>query len=131
MKLESKAIGGSDILGLKPEIKGRVLNTKHMVESIAEIAMKGLDPKKVRDLAFSAQNYLALGLAEFASEIAISEGVRDVVFTGGVAYNEQITATIRRIVENNGLRFYTNTKVPPGDGGLSLGQAVIAAKLSG
>jgi hydrogenase maturation protein HypF len=131
MKLESKAIGGSDILGLKPEIKGRVLNTKHMVESIAEIAMKGLDPKKVRDLAFSAQNYLALGLAEFASEIAISEGVRDVVFTGGVAYNEQITATIRRIVENNGLRFYMNTKVPPGDGGLSLGQAVIAAKLSG
>ncbi|MCS7135616.1 MAG: carbamoyltransferase HypF [Nitrososphaerota archaeon] len=130
MKLESAAIGGSDILGLKPEIKGRVLLTKHIVESIAEIAMKGLNQEKIRDLAFSAQNYLALGLAELALEIAASEGVKNIVFTGGVAYNEQITMTIRRAVETRGLKFYTNTKVPPGDGGLSFGQAVIAAKLS-
>ncbi len=130
MKLESAAIGGSDILRLKPEIKGRVLNTKCLVESIAEIAIKGLDPKKVRDLAFSAQNYLAVGLAELALEIAISEGVKNIAFTGGVAYNEQIMATVRRIVEVRGFRFYTNTRAPPGDGGLSLGQAAIAAKLS-
>ncbi|MEM4546393.1 MAG: carbamoyltransferase HypF [Nitrososphaerota archaeon] len=130
MKLESVAIGGSDILGLKPEIKGRVLNTKYMVESITEMAMKGLNSKKVRDLAFSAQNYLALGLAELALEIATSECVKNIVFTGGVAYNEQITTTIRRTIEAKGFRFYTNTRIPPGDGGLSLGQAVIAARLS-
>ncbi len=131
MKLESAAIGGSDILGLKPEIKGKVLKTKCMVESIAEIVMKGPDSRKVRDLAFSAQNYLASGLAELALEIAAKEGIRSIAFTGGVAYNEQITATIRRKVETRGLKFYMNTKVPPGDGGLSLGQAVIASKVNG
>ncbi|PUA34198.1 MAG: carbamoyltransferase HypF [Candidatus Terraquivivens tikiterensis] len=127
MKLESIAIGGSDVLGLRPEISGRILRTRCMVESIAEMAMRGLDLKGVRDLAFSAQDYLASGLAELALEVAEDEGIKNVAFTGGVAYNEQIRATIRRRVEAKGLRFYTNVRVPPGDGGLSFGQAVVAA----
>ena len=48
-------------------------------------------------------------------------------FSGGVAYNEHLTATIKRVVEENGLRFVVHELVPPGDGGISFGQAVVAA----
>jgi hydrogenase maturation factor HypF (carbamoyltransferase family) len=36
---------------------------------------------------------------------------------------------MRKTVENAGLRFYVNEAVPPGDGGVSFGQAVIGGFL--
>jgi len=48
-------------------------------------------------------------------------------FSGGVAYNEHIAQTIRKVVEQNGLRFVVHGLLPPGDGGVSFGQAVAAA----
>jgi len=58
---------------------------------------------------------------------AQSEGVKAVAFSGGVANNHMITETIRRRVEAHGLRFLSHRRVPAGDGGVSLGQAVVAA----
>ena len=57
---------------------------------------------------------------------AQKNGLNIVGFTGGVANNEIMTRIIREKVESEGLRFIRHTKVPPGDGGLSLGQAVAA-----
>jgi hydrogenase maturation protein HypF len=54
-------------------------------------------------------------------------GVDSIGFSGGVACNEQITQAIRSTVEKNGLKFLVHELVPPGDGGISLGQAVAAA----
>jgi len=123
MKLESAAIKGRDVLKLEPKIKDNVLNTTALVHEI----FNQKDSCPVSDLAFSAQLYLAKGLAQ----IAVSEAKRldvDVVgFSGGVAYNEHITQTIRKVVEENGLRFVVHELVPSGDGGVSFGQAVAAA----
>jgi hydrogenase maturation protein HypF len=47
-----------------------------------------------------------------------------------VAVNAAIGAVIEKTVEDNGLRFVTNNKLPCGDGGVSLGQAVLANKIS-
>jgi hydrogenase maturation protein HypF len=56
-------------------------------------------------------------------------GVKAIGFSGGVAYNEHITQTIRKVVEECGFKFFVHSLVPPGDGGISFGQA-IAVSLS-
>ena len=122
MKLESAALKGKDVLNLTPRLKGNIINTKLLVHEI-------FNQKKnysVADLACSAQSYLARSLAQLAVEEAERLNVNHIGFSGGVAYNEHITATIRRIVEGNGFKFLVHNRVPPGDGGISFGQAIVA-----
>jgi len=126
MKLESAAINGKDVLNLKPKIVGEVLDTTFLIHNI----FMERDKHPIRDLAYSAESYIARGLAELAVEEAERLGVKAVGFSGGVAYNEHITTAIRRVVEENGLTFFVHHDVPPGDGGIAFGQAVIAARLS-
>ena len=73
------------------------------------------------------QMALSMGLAEMAVRTAQAEGIETVAFSGGVANNHMITETIRRRIDANGLRFLRHRRVPAGDGGTSLGQAVAAA----
>ncbi|MEM1537074.1 MAG: carbamoyltransferase HypF [Candidatus Bathyarchaeia archaeon] len=122
IKLESAAINGEDVLQLKPIIKGDVLETTDMLLEIFE----RLEKCALADLAFSAHAYLARGLAELAVEKALESGVKFVGFSGGVAVNELFTKLMRETVEAAGLRFLVHEAVPPGDGGLSFGQAVYA-----
>jgi len=48
-------------------------------------------------------------------------------FSGGVALNETISLMIRKIVSDAGLQYVGNSAVPPGDGGISFGQAYLAS----
>ncbi len=121
MKLEAAAINGKDTLKLKPKIEGNILKTTEMLLEIFE--NKGKKP--TRDLAYSAHVYLARGLAELAVEKARENHVKTVGFSGGTACNEILTKVMREVVEDAGLRFIVHNMIPPGDGGLSFGQAVI------
>ncbi len=123
MKLESAALAGTDALSLEPQIQNHVIDTTRLVEEV----FKHRREQSVADLAFSAQTYLARSLAELAIREAERVGVEVVGFSGGVACNEQFTSIMRRLVEENGLRFVVHELVPAGDGGVCLGQAVIAA----
>lgn len=123
MKLESAAIRGRDVLNLTPELKGNTINTTLLVHEI--FSKRG--SHSVADLACSAQSYLARALAQLAVEEAERLGVGAVGFSGGVAYNEHMTLTMRRVVEKSGLKFVVHGMVPPGDGGISFGQAMVAA----
>ena len=99
------------------------MKTTQMVISVLDLM--GETPRT--DLAYGFQAALSEGLAEMAVRTAQSEGIRTVAFSGGVANNHMITETIRRRVEVNGLRFLRHMRVPAGDGGVSLGQAVVAS----
>ena len=123
MRLESAAMEGRDVLSLKPEIRGNVVETTRLIEEIFE--KRG--DCSVSDLAYSAQAYLAEGLAQLAIEKAERLNVKVVGFSGGVACNEHITLTMRKAVEKRGLKFVAHNLVPPGDGGLSFGQVVAAS----
>ena len=128
MKLEASAAQGkpgSTSLPVDIEEKGGslVLKTTQMVKGTLDL----LGEVTRADLAYGFQAALSEGLAEMAVRTAQSEGINTVAFTGGVANNHMITETIRRRVEKHGLRFLRHRKVPAGDGGISLGQAVVAA----
>jgi hydrogenase maturation protein HypF len=121
MKLESVAINGKDVLSLKPLISGNVLDTTEMLRTIFE----NMNRVSTANLAYSAHAYLAQGLASLAVEKALEHGVKTVGFSGGVASNQILAEVIRSTIEAAGLRFLVHEAVPPGDGGVSFGQAVV------
>ncbi|MCK5563060.1 carbamoyltransferase HypF, partial [Candidatus Bathyarchaeota archaeon] len=123
MKLESAALTGRNVLELQPVMNEEVIDTASLVQEI----FNQKNAFSTADLTFSAQSYIARSLAQLSSEKAKQLGVNVVGFSGGVAYNEHMTSTIRSVVEENGLRFVVHELIPPGDGGISLGQAVAAA----
>jgi hydrogenase maturation protein HypF len=123
MKLESVALKGRDVLKLESLIKNNIVDTTTLVHELFD--KRNIIP--IADLAFSAQSYLARSLARLALDVAERLGVNVIGFSGGVACNEHIVSVMRSIVEKNGLRFIVPELVPPGDGGISLGQAAAAA----
>lgn len=123
MKLEAIATKGKDVLNLTPKIKGSVINTTTLIQEI--FRQKNIYP--VADLAYSVQSYLAKALANLAVREAERLGINIIGFSGGVAYNEHITLTIRRMVEESGFNFIVQSQVPPGDGGIAFGQAIAAS----
>lgn len=52
--------------------------------------------------------------------------IPNVVLTGGVFQNDLLTATASTLLRANQFSVFTHQRVPPNDGGISLGQAVLA-----
>ncbi|MEM3151246.1 MAG: carbamoyltransferase HypF, partial [Candidatus Bathyarchaeia archaeon] len=125
MKLEAAAEGGKNILDVPLIFKGDIIETRSFIREIFHL----IDKENVKNLAYSAQEYIAKSLAEFALCEAENMGVKFIGFSGGVAANTHITQVIKKIVENRGFKFLYPRTVPCGDGGLSLGQAYIAAQM--
>ena len=78
----------------------------------------------VEDKAFAFHYALAQGFAELAANQARQHQCRTIVLSGGVMHNQ----LLRRLLKENLSEFHVLSahKLPMGDGGLSLGQAVIA-----
>jgi len=123
MKLEAHSTDGVDRLDMKPIIDGELIRTTQMVRAIFDNRRK----IAVQDLAFSAHSYLARALADAAIKLARENRIQTVGFSGGVALNELISSMIQKIVSEAGLHYVSNALVPPGDGGLSFGQAYLAS----
>ncbi|MGC9187453.1 MAG: hypothetical protein ACP5GN_07205, partial [Fervidicoccaceae archaeon] len=52
-----------------------------------------------------------------------------VILSGGAAVNKFLLKGIKRILEENGKELIVPSVVPPGDGGISLGQAIYAGQV--
>jgi len=123
MKLESVARGDGEVLDISPEIDEEFIRTTKMVQEIYN--QRNNIPTS--DLAASAHTYIARSLTEAAVSAARSEGIKTIGFSGGVALNKRISIIVRRLVTESGLLYVSNVAVPPGDGGIALGQAYLAA----
>lgn len=126
MRLEAFAVSGRsrDVpMALREESGRLILDTVALFRSLYE--QIPVAPRQ--DLAATAQQALARGVAELAILIARREGVRTIGLSGGVAYNDAISGRIRQDVEAAGFSFRTNERVPCGDGGVAFGQLLVAA----
>jgi len=127
MKLEAFAAGGRDYVEMPVVIErkeGRyVLDTTRILEAVH--LAKGDYP--FPDIAASAQNAIAVGLSEMAIKIAKDRNIGVIGFSGGVGYNDAIVRRVRDMVREEGFEFVVHSKVPCGDGGVSLGQALMSA----
>ena len=68
-------------------------------------------------------------LVEWILEVAASAKVKQVVLSGGVFQNRYLTERAAAMLESGGFVVYTHRQVPPNDGGIALGQAVMARRM--
>ena len=68
-----------------------------------------------------------VSLADATVRVAHAAGLPRVVLTGGCFQNRLLLSLVRGRLEEAGFTVYSHSLVPPNDGGLSLGQAVVAA----
>lgn len=71
---------------------------------------------------------LARMVADACLRISSETGIREVALSGGVWQNITLLGRTLSLLQQAGLRVYIHRAVPPNDGGLSLGQAAIAAQ---
>ena len=66
-------------------------------------------------------------LVNWILEVAAESGLKQVVLSGGVFQNRYLTERAAAVLEARGLTVHTHQRVPPNDGGIALGQAVMAS----
>ncbi|MFW9962035.1 MAG: carbamoyltransferase HypF [Candidatus Sifarchaeia archaeon] len=130
MKLE--AIARRTDLQILPKFKsmknGLNLDTTDALMKILKLKQRGINRQEI---AYAAQWYLGDSLADIACIVARENEVKHVGFSGGVALNRIITKAVIDRVNKENLVPFIHANVPPGDGGISIGQVVVAgAKLA-
>jgi hydrogenase maturation protein HypF len=117
-----------------PRYAGTVLCTT--VEGVLQLDPAPLIAALLADLAngvatpiVAAGFHEALGrsAAEAAVVLAAEHALDTIVFTGGVFQNERLSAIMEDALERAGVRVLTHSAIPANDGGISVGQAAIAA----
>ncbi|NJE06316.1 carbamoyltransferase HypF [Thermococcus sp. M36] len=121
MKLESFAMRGKNDLKFEVPVEGELIK----VDELFRDALEVLDRAAPADIAYSVHLALGRAFADVAVERAKEFGVRNIGISGGVAFNELIVKTVRKMAEANGLNFYTTHEVPRGDNGINVGQAFL------
>jgi hydrogenase maturation protein HypF len=67
-------------------------------------------------------------LAAAVERVAAEAGLREVALSGGTFQNERVLLGLREVLDGKGFTVHLHAAVPPNDGGLSLGQAVIGSR---
>jgi len=73
-------------------------------------------------------NTLIWVIFEVVKRISLQTGTRKVVLSGGVFQNKYLVEGVVKILKMSNLTVFTHASVPPNDGGIALGQMVVAAK---
>lgn len=79
-----------------------------------------------REIAAAFHETVAASVATLVAER--HEASEPVVLSGGTFQNVRLARSLRRRLEKHGLRVLTHRLVPPNDGGVSYGQAAVAAR---
>jgi len=95
------------------------LDWRPMVEALSNDVRRGCD---TAEIALKLHNTLA----EWIVEVARVAAVERVVLSGGVFQNACLVARASKRLREAGFRPYTHQRIPPNDGGIALGQAVLA-----
>lgn len=122
--LEQVARGSAGTEAYPFPLHGDELDFRPLLRAVAIDRVQGRDPVHIAR-AFHAG--LARGLADTAAALARSHGLDTVVASGGVLQNRLLVEDLAAMLEDTGLALWTNHAVPPNDGGVSLGQAALAA----
>jgi hydrogenase maturation protein HypF len=100
------------------------LDFRPLLQSIIRDRLRG---KELREIARAFQSGIAEGLCTSIVALCRNYTVDAVVLSGGVFQNELLLHDVKSLLENQCLQIWTNGLVPANDGGISLGQAALAA----
>lgn len=97
---------------------------------LQSVALDCADRRPPPEIARAFQRGVAQGLLVAISRLTQECSVNTVVLSGGVFQNEMLLRDLKRLLAAEPLQVWTNHAVPANDGGISLGQAAIAAFMS-
>jgi hydrogenase maturation protein HypF len=103
---------------------GGELDFRPLLESLAQDRHRGRDTARC---ARAFQRGLAKGLCDALASLCQTCVADTVVLSGGVFQNELLLQDLKSLIAGECLDIWTNRLVPPNDGGISLGQAAMAA----
>lgn len=95
-----------------------------LVRAVAEDVLRGVPPEVV---AARFHNGMAEVIARCCVSLRDRTGVGTVAISGGVFQNLLLLDRTVDLLHENGFRVLTHSRVPANDGGISLGQAAVAA----
>jgi hydrogenase maturation protein HypF len=103
---------------------GDELDFRPLLDGMIRDRLCGRDRSSI---ARSFQRAIACGLRDAVATLCRVYGVDTVVLSGGVFQNELLLQDLKSLLELRHLQIWTNHAVPSNDGGISLGQAALAA----
>ncbi|MFD8154914.1 carbamoyltransferase HypF [Streptomyces sp. NPDC059720] len=95
--------------------------------TLTELLERLADGEEARDLAAAFHLTLARVTADLVARAVEGGAPRTVCLGGGCFVNGRLLAEVRRLLRSQGLRVLVGHEVPVGDGGISYGQAAVAA----
>jgi len=129
--IEFEAMGGGVETGswtLRVEVGraadgSRIIETAPLIRSAVEDVRAGV-PASIISARF--HNSLAAMVCEVCVAIRDERSLNEVALSGGVWQNVTLLRKTLDLLRDEGFTVYTHRSVPPNDGGLALGQAIIA-----
>jgi hydrogenase maturation protein HypF len=104
--------------------KERELDFRPLLSALIRDRQRG---RSAPEIARAFQAGLARGICDAVTTEAETASIDTVALSGGVFQNELLLEDVKCGLQNSQLRILTNHAVPPNDGGISLGQAALAA----
>jgi len=115
-------IGPAD--GQEGALAPRVVDTRPLIRAVADEAARGVAASRI---ARRFHSTVVEMIAAVCGHLRGETGIDVVCLTGGVFLNALLAREAVARLAVDGFRVYRHRLVPPGDGGLSLGQLAIAA----
>ncbi|EGV20544.1 carbamoyltransferase HypF [Thiocapsa marina] len=103
---------------------GEILDPAPLWDALLADISRGRPPEEI---AAAFHVGLATALGTLARDLARRHEISTVALSGGVFQNRLLLESVARRLEADGLRVLLQRQVPANDGGLSLGQAAVAA----
>jgi hydrogenase maturation protein HypF len=101
-----------------------VYDPRPTLRALLEGCASGDSPE---NLAARFQETIAAVTRQLCGDVRVATGLRTVALSGGVFQNQWLATTLVRRLTNDGFEVHTNRLVPANDGGISYGQAAVAA----
>jgi hydrogenase maturation protein HypF len=105
-------------------INGQELDFRPLLQSVIRECLRG---RSKAEIARAFHTSVAQGLARAADMLCEANGIDTIVLSGGVFQNELLLEGVKSLLNGKPLFIWTNSAVPPNDGGVSLGQAALGA----
>jgi hydrogenase maturation protein HypF len=130
MLLEQASIASDDGYPVEIElVDGRlVLDTRPVVAGVVADLVAGVD---VADVGGRFHRTLASAIARFAREVREGTGLARVCLGGGVFQNDLLLTQAVDLLEADRFEVFVPREVPVGDGGIALGQVLVAGARAG
>ncbi|MDQ3302284.1 MAG: carbamoyltransferase HypF [Actinomycetota bacterium] len=131
VELELAADGPADQgypFRLRPESGGWILETGGIVAGVVEGLLSG---REVGEISSRFHRTMAEAVVAGCEEVREVGGTTAVALSGGTFQNMLLLEQVIELLEGKGFQVYRHCRVPTNDGGLALGQAVLADRTCG